>query len=294
MQMTIFDVLYPKYIISKPIRLIELFAGIGSQAMALRELGADFEHYRAIEIDKPAMAAYNAIHGTAFKPADITKVKGKYLGITEKEKYSYIMTYSFPCQDLSPAGKRKGMAKGAKTRSGLLWEVERLLNETTELPDILLMENVPDVANRKNISQFHDWQDFLAAKGYKNYVRMMNAADYGVAQNRNRCFMASLLGDFSYSFPEPIALGKTIADYLEEKVSEKYYINTEAARLLVEKYKEKQANKQARKANKTNINEAGHLEKGTGKHQSNKVYGTDGTARTLTAHDGTDPMRIIL
>lgn len=97
--MTLFDWINQskeRYKIRKPIRLIELFAGIGTQAMALRDLGVDFEHYRSIEFDKYAMASYNAIHGTSFEPTDIRDVKGVDLGITDKVKYCYLMTYSFP------------------------------------------------------------------------------------------------------------------------------------------------------------------------------------------------------
>jgi DNA (cytosine-5)-methyltransferase 1 len=94
--MTIFDMLYPTFKIDKPIRLIELFAGVGSQAMALRDLGAEFEHYRVVEFDKYAIASYNAIHGTNFPIMDITEIKGGDLGITDIDKYTYILTYSFP------------------------------------------------------------------------------------------------------------------------------------------------------------------------------------------------------
>ena len=132
-QLSLFDYETPIFKINKTIRLIELFAGVGSQAMALRDLGADFEHYRVVEFDKYAIASYNAIHGTEFPAMDITKVSGADLGINNTDKYCYIMTYSFPCQDLSVAGKQAGMTKGSGTRSGLLWEVERLLNEVDNL-----------------------------------------------------------------------------------------------------------------------------------------------------------------
>lgn len=97
-QVSIFDLTMPLFKIDKPIRLIELFAGIGSQAMALRDLGADFEHYRVVEFDKYAVRSYNAIHGTKFEPKDIRNVKGGDLGIVDLNKWTYIMTYSFPCQ----------------------------------------------------------------------------------------------------------------------------------------------------------------------------------------------------
>ena len=101
-----------RFVIDKPIRLIELFAGIGSQAKALERLGASFEHYRICEFDKYAVASYNAVHGTDFATSDITKIKAEDLGIVDTDKYCYIMTYSFPCQDLSLAGKQRGMVKG--------------------------------------------------------------------------------------------------------------------------------------------------------------------------------------
>ena len=163
--------------------------------------------------------------------------KGSDLGIVDTDKFVYLLTYSFPCQDLSLAGKMKGMSKGSGTRSGLLWEVERLLNETENLPQILLMENVPQVISEQNIDDFHSWCDFLESKGYKCYTQVLNAKDYGVAQNRERCFMVSILGDFNYKFPQPIPLDKTMKDYLEPEVEEKYYIKSEKAQQLIEELK---------------------------------------------------------
>lgn len=234
-QLSIFDLTMPYISVDKPIRLLEMFAGIGSQAMALRDLGANFEHYRMIEFDEHAVRSYNAIHGTNFPVTDIRNVHGTDLGIVDKDTFTYLLTYSFPCQDLSAAGKRKGMKKGSGTRSGLLWEVERLLKETPELPDILLMENVPEVIGAKNINDFHLWQDFLVSKGYTNYVKILNAKDYGLAQNRNRCFMVSILGEYNFHFPEPIPLETCIDDFCEDDVDESFYINTPKAQEMIRK-----------------------------------------------------------
>lgn len=113
-QMSIFDFIgveKPRYKITKPIRLIELFSGIGSQAMALRDIGANFEHYRVVEFDKYKVAAYNAIHETEFQTMDITQISGKDLGIVEKEKYTYLLTYlliSLSRFKLGRATKRNG------------------------------------------------------------------------------------------------------------------------------------------------------------------------------------------
>lgn len=232
MQMSLFDGTKP-FKIDKPIRLIELFAGIGSQAKALKNLGADFEHWRICEFDKYAVASYNAIHGTNFETSDITKLKADDLGITDTDKYCYIMTYSFPCQDLSLAGKGAGMSKGSDTRSGLLWEVERLLTECNgKLPQVLLMENVPEVHGTKNIKDFANWIAFLDGLGYKSKWQDLNAKDYGIPQNRNRCFMVSMLGDFFYDFPKPMKLELRLKDMLETDVDEKYYLSDETVRTL--------------------------------------------------------------
>lgn len=104
LQRTIFDGVIPLKI-TKPLRLIELFAGIGAQAKALENLGVQFEHYRICEFDKYAVASYNAVHGTNFATSDITKIHAEELGIVDTDKYEYIMTYSFPCTDLSKAAR---------------------------------------------------------------------------------------------------------------------------------------------------------------------------------------------
>lgn len=230
-QISMFD--KPPSRITKPIRLIELFAGIGAQAKALERLGADFEHYRICEFDKYAVKSYNAIHGTDFTVSDIKDIHAEDLGITDTDTYCYIMTYSFPCTDLSLAGKQAGMSRESGTRSGLLWEVERLLNECDELPQILLMENVPQVHGKKNIADFSEWIEFLTSKGYTSKWADLNAKDYGVPQNRKRCFMVSWLGDYDYTFPEGFELKLRLKDILDDEVDEKYYLSDKAVEGLI-------------------------------------------------------------
>ena len=128
------------------------------------------------------------------------------------------------CQDLSLAGKGKGMSD-TSTRSGLLWEVERILTECENKPQILLMENVPQVHSEDNLPDFNKWKDRLEELGYKNYFKDLIATDYGIPQTRNRCFMISLLGDYSYTFPKPIPLKLKLKDMLEDNVDEKYYLS---------------------------------------------------------------------
>ena len=211
----------------KPIRLIELFAGIGSQAKALSNLDLRFEHWRVCEFDDHAIRSYNAVHGTNFTPSDITKTSAADLGITDTNRFNYLLTYSFPCQDLSPSGKCAGMGRGSGTRSGLLWEVERLLNECDELPQVLLMENVPQVHGQKNIAHFNEWLAFLESKGYSNYWKDLNAKDFGIPQNRLRCYMVSILGGHKYNFPAPKMLTKKLGDMLTKEVDARYYLTEE-------------------------------------------------------------------
>ena len=236
----------PQTEITKKIRLIEAFGGIGSQAMALRDIGADFETYGLIEFDKYAIASYNAIHGTNFPVTDICDVHGKDLKIVDKDKYTYILTYSFPCTDLSVAGKMEGMSKkeweeGNSTRSGLLWEVERILKECVEnddgLPDILLLENVPQLHSEQNMPEFQKWLDFLKSLGYFSYWEDLNAKDFGIPQNRERCFCVSILSKefVEFEFPKKIPLQYVMKDFLEkDKVDERYFIKSEKADKLIQ------------------------------------------------------------
>lgn len=119
----------------------------------------------------------------------------------------------------------------------MLFEVKRLLNECKELPDVLLMENVPQVHSEKNINDFESWLSFLRSKGYHNFYQDINAKTMGVPQNRDRCFCISILSDdfVEYEFPKEIELHCVMKDYLEPIVDEKYYINSPKAKELIEK-----------------------------------------------------------
>ena len=277
-QTTIFDLLYEPFKINKPIRLIELFGGYGSQALALKYLGANYESYKLCEWAIKSIQAYKDIHmendNTDYSKdlttdeikeylfekgissnynepmsksqvnrlndkqvrtiynnikathnlVNIQQVKGDDLEIVDKDKYTYLLTYSFPCQDLSLAGKGAGMSD-TSTRSGMLWEVERILKECKDKPQILLMENVPQIHNEMNLPDFNKWQLSLESIGYKNYWQDLSATDYGIPQTRVRTFMVSVLGDYSYTFPQPIKLEKKLKDLLEENVDEKYFLS---------------------------------------------------------------------
>ena len=171
---------------------------------------------------------------------DISKVTGDSLQIEDKDKYCYILTYSFPCQSLSIAGAQEGMEEASGTASSLLWEVKRILSECAELPQILLMENVRQVHSNKNLPQFEEWIKYLETLGYANFWQDMNAKNYGIPQSRNRTFMISILDpthQITFEFPKPIKLNREFADILidEGDVEENFYIDTPKSRELLQK-----------------------------------------------------------
>lgn len=199
------------------LRVFEAFAGYGSQSIALRNLEVDYEVVAISEIDKYAIKAYNALHGSTLNLGDISKIK-----VEDIPKHD-LFTYSFPCQDISVAGKTRGIVRG-KTRSGLLYECERIIEYCK--PKYLLMENVKNFVSKKFKPQFDEWLDYLESLGYTNYWKVLNAKDYGIPQNRERLFVVSILGEHkAYEFADKMPLDKCIADILEDEVDEKYYIN---------------------------------------------------------------------
>lgn len=197
-------------------RVLELFGGYGSQALALENLGIPFTS-DLCDIDKYAVQAYNQLHDETFNYGDICTID------ETKLPYYDLITYSSPCQDFSVAGKQAGGEKGSGTRSSLLWECERIIRAVK--PKYLLMENVKALTSKKFMPLFQNWLKTLESMGYKNWWKVLNAKDYGVPQNRERVFVVSILGGGDYKFPEPVPLLKRLKDVLEQNVDEKYYIN---------------------------------------------------------------------
>jgi len=174
--------------------------------------------------EKNLRSIYNSIIAT-HNLVNIEQVHSKDLEIKDTELFTYLLTYSFPCQDLSLAGKRAGMEKCTETRSGMLWQVERILDECKNagnMPQVLLMENVPQVLTANG---WNEWLVALEKLGYTNFVNVMNSKNYGIPQTRNRCFMLSIFGEYSYKFPRKIELKYLLRDMLDENVDKKYYLS---------------------------------------------------------------------
>lgn len=190
-----------------------MFAGIGAQRMALTLAGIPYEVVAISEIDRHALASYEAIWGDCPNLGDITKI--------ERLPPCDLVTYSFPCVDLSLAGKRAGMAEGSGTRSGLVWEVTRLLEGAEERPEWLLMENVPQVLTAP------EWPSLLrrlADMGYRNKWVKADSSKFGSAQKRVRAFMVSRLNADPPDLPEsaPNAPMLCLRDVMEAERDERY------------------------------------------------------------------------
>ena len=256
------------------LRVFEAFSGYGSQSIALRNLGIEHEVVAISEIDKYAIKAYETIHGPTLNLGDISKIDVN--DIPEHD----LFTYSFPCQDLSVAGKQKGLGEG--TRSGLLYECEKVIEHCK--PKYLLLENVKNLVGKKFKADFDKWLEYLEGLGYTNYWKVLNAKNYGVPQNRERVFVVSILGEHEpFEWPTPIPLDKCIRDILEEQVDEKYYLSEE----LIDRFKESinKATDYKQPKQIAEINQVGMLDI-KGNEQIRRVYGDNGISPTLNTMQG--------
>ena len=217
------------------ITINELFSGIGAQVAALKRLGIGYKVIGISEIDRFAIQSYEAINGKTRNYGDISKA--------ESLDYADLWTYSFPCTDISLAGKQAGLTDetGKQTRSGLLFEVERLLRKSVEdgnQPKYLLLENVKNLVGKKFKPEFDKWLKTLDGLGYNNYWKVLNAKDYGVPQNRERVFVVSIRKDVDthgYTFPEPFKLNRRLKDVLETNVDEKYYLKQDLVETFIKR-----------------------------------------------------------
>ena len=178
-------------------------------------------------------SAYNNCEAT-HNLINIMNVHGKDLEINDTDKFDYLLFYSFPCQDISLAGKQEGIKEG--TRSGLLLEVERILDELKEMsdkegvnhmPQLMILENVEALCNKIHIKAFQKWQQKLSELGYTNYCEILNGVNYGIPQTRKRTFLVSIKGNYAYDFPRKIKPIYKLKHFLEKEVDEKYYLTQE-------------------------------------------------------------------
>lgn len=246
-------------------KYLSLFSGIGAFESALKNLNIPFDLVGFSEIDKYAVKSYCAIHNVpeSLNLGDITKIDE-----TKLPKVDFI-TYGFPCQDISLAGKQQGLFNedGSKTRSGLFFDALRII-ECTQ-PMVAIAENVKNLTGKKFAEQFKIVLESLENAGYNNYWKVLNAKDFGIPQNRERVFIISIRKDVDtgiFEFPEPYPLKLRLKDMLEDVVDEKFYLSekmVEYLHTITEKNKAR---------NNGNVYKASDI---------------DGISKTITTREGT-------
>lgn len=202
------------------IKVLELFAGIGACSKALERLGIEHEIVDAVEIDKFAIASFNAIHGTNFPPQDITN--------WNKDVKVDLIMHGSPCQDFSVAGKGAGGDEGSGTRSSLMYETLRIVEKLR--PKYVIWENVKNILSLKHVHNWDAYAKRMEELGYVNYCNIMNAIDYGIPQHRERVFTISIycgnsILERDYCMPEKMKLDKKLADFLDESVDDKFLLS---------------------------------------------------------------------
>lgn len=202
------------------IRILELFAGIGACSKAFEKLNIPHKIVDAVEIDKYAIASFNAVHGTNFPPQDITK--------WDKDIDVDFILHGSPCQDFSLAGLQRGGDEGTGTRSSLMYESLRIIKKLK--PKYVVWENVKNLISDKHVHNFEKYLNAMELLGYENNYKVMNAKDYGIPQNRERVFTVSIRKDLNKHFVFPLERPLTLKlkDMLEDQVDEKYYLSDRA------------------------------------------------------------------
>lgn len=212
-------------------RILSLFSGIGAFEKALYNQNISFDLVNYCEIDKYASKAYSLIHKVSEDKnlKDVTKVN------TRRLKDIDLITYGFPCQDLSNSGKQKGFAdeNGNTTRSGLFFEALRIIRDTR--PKFAIAENVKALTSKKFEQEFNIVLGSLSRLGYNNYYKVLNAKNYGIPQNRERVFIISIRQDIDkgFIFPTPFKLDKVLNDVLDQEVDFKYYLSENRIKSLI-------------------------------------------------------------
>ena len=213
-------------------KLLSLFSGIGAFEKA-ENIGIDYELVNYCEIDKYASKAYSLIHNVPenMNLKDVSKVDTSKL-----PNDIDLITYGFPCQDISVAGKQKGFedSGGNRTRSGLFFEALRIIEDTK--PKVAIAENVKALTSKKFKSEFKTVLDSLDDAGYNQYWKVLNSRDYGIPQSRERVFIISIRKDIdktAFKFPDPVMLTKTVDDFLDKNVDKKYYLSEKMEKYIL-------------------------------------------------------------
>lgn len=204
------------------IQILELFGGIGSPRIALRNLGINVKAIDYVEIDEKAVRSYNAMFAN--------ELKHKTQSVVGWNLKPDILIHGSPCQDFSIAGHQKGADEGTETRSSLMWETIHIVQQMGEWkPRYVIWENVKNVLSKHMIHNFNRYLSEMEKLGYTNNYQCLNAMDFGLPQNRDRVFTVSCLGKEKFNFESLIKTEmRNIKDFLEIKVPDYYLVTQES------------------------------------------------------------------
>ena len=192
------------------IKILELFGGIGAPRKALENLNLDIKSIDYVEILPHAVHAYNRMFEHLYKPQDIRTWN---LNVD-------LLVHGSPCQDWSKNGRND-----VSTGRSILYErtLEIIEFELHPRPKIVVWENVPGLVSKRHIDHFNHYLSTMERLGYNNSFKILNAKEYGMAQNRERIFTVSVLGNENFEFPEEISLTKYLTDYIDRSVNPAEY-----------------------------------------------------------------------
>ena len=201
--------------------VVELFSGIGSFSRGLKNAGINFELIGFSDKEQHAIDAFTTIHNVSkdLSLGTVEKVDGKQLHGVD------LITHGSPCQDLTRGGSNSGADEGSGTRSSLMWETVRIVEESN--PKYVIWEQVPDVKSKRNIHNFNKYVERLDELGYNSYDKQLYAFDFGSAQRRRRLFTVSIrkdIDDGTFNFPIGNVAVKPLKEYIEERIDDKYLV----------------------------------------------------------------------
>ena len=200
------------------LQILELFGGIGSPRVALRNMNIPTKSIDYVEIDQKAVDSYNAIFAS--------ELTNQTQSVVKWNLKPDILIHGSPCQDISVAGKKLGADIGSGTRSSLMWETLRIIQDMgIWRPKIVVWENVKGVLHKNMRANFNKYLEVMDGLGYSNNFEVLDARDFGIPQNRQRVFTVSILkGEmFNFNVLKRQAM-RDINEFLESKVSDDYTV----------------------------------------------------------------------
>lgn len=200
------------------IQILELFGGIGSPRIALRNMGIEAKSIDYVEIDEKAVRSYNAMFEK--------ELKYKTQSVVGWNLKPDILIHGSPCQDFSIAGRQEGADEGTETRSSLMWETIHIIDKMGNWkPRMVIWENVKNVRSKYMIHNFNRYLSEMQRLGYTNSFEVLNAMDFGLPQDRNRVFTISCLDRTSFNFMKLKRREcKPLSHYLESDVDDSYLV----------------------------------------------------------------------